>query len=158
MRCAPTGSESGTISGRLSVVSMSGKHRKNQVRSLDPQKPQVVAGQRTETTAWSGPLPPPEALQQFDRVIPGGAARILQMAESEQTHRISFEQTALNAAIADKKRGQYFGGSIGVLAIAGAVVTANYGAPWQVPVALVGVPVLGIVQALIGRSGKSKDA
>jgi heme A synthase len=79
------------------------------------------------------------------------------MAESEQAHRISFEQSALKAAIADKKRGQYFGGSIGVLAIVGAVVTVIYGAPWQVPVALVGVPVLGIVQALIGRSEKIKN-
>jgi hypothetical protein len=80
------------------------------------------------------------------------------MAESEQSHRISFEQSALKAAIADKKRGQFFGGTIGILAILGAVAAVYLGAPWQVPVALVGVPVLGIVQALIGSSGKKDGA
>lgn len=134
---------------------MSGKHRKNRDVSREPQQRQVVAAQRTE---WSGPLPPPDVLERFDQVIPGGAARILQMAESEQSHRISFEQSALKAAIADKKRGQFFGGTIGILAILGAVAAVYLGAPWQVPVALVGVPVLGIVQALIGSSGKKDGA
>jgi len=46
---------------------------------------------------WSGPLPPPATLKQFDEVIPGGAERILRMAEAEQAHRHLTDITALKA-------------------------------------------------------------
>ena len=32
---------------------------------------------------FSGPLPPPDALAQYDHVVPGAAERILKMAENE---------------------------------------------------------------------------
>lgn len=35
-----------------------------------------------QSQQWIGPLPPPDTLEHFDRVIPGGAERILRMAES----------------------------------------------------------------------------
>lgn len=73
------------------------------------------------------------------------------MTEDEQAHRIAWEKTALQAAIGDKRRGQYMGGFIAAGAILGSVVVTLGGAAWQVGVALVGVPVLGIIQALIGR-------
>jgi hypothetical protein len=93
---------------------------------------------------WSGPLPPPAELEMIDQIIPGGADRLLRMAEKEQSHRID-----------DAKRGQYLGWSLA----AGAVIAAALGSlcrgPWQVSVALVGIPVLGAVQALIqGRKEK----
>lgn len=58
---------------------------------------------------WSGPLPPPADLEKIDRIVPGGADRLLCMAEREQIHRIE-----------DAKRGQYLGWSLA----AGAVVKA----------------------------------
>lgn len=36
---------------------------------------------------YSGPLPPPETLRQYDEIVPDGAERIMAMAEREQTHR-----------------------------------------------------------------------
>ena len=56
-----------------------------------------------------GPLPPPSELEKIDQIIPGGADRLLRMAEKEQTHRIE-----------DAKRGQYLGWSLA----AGAVIAA----------------------------------
>jgi hypothetical protein len=67
------------------------------------------------------------------------------MAEKEQTHRIG-----------DAKRGQYLGWSLAAGAVIAAAVVSLCHGPWQVPVALVGIPVLGGVQALIqGRKEKS---
>lgn len=109
----------------------------------------------TQTTAWQGPLPSPADLASFDQTIPGGAARILKMAEDEQAHRIAFETQALAATIRDKRRGQYMGSIVGFVAVVGAIATALYGVHWSVPIALVGVPVLGIVQALV--SGRPED-
>jgi hypothetical protein len=94
---------------------------------------------------WSGPLPPPAELEKIDQIIPGGADRLLRMAEKEQTHRIG-----------DTQRGQYLGWSLAAGAVIAAAVVSLYHGPWQVSVALVGIPVLGAVQALIqGRKEKS---
>src|SRR5882762_6785714 len=93
---------------------------------------------------WSGPLPPPAELEKIDQIIPGGADRLLRMAEKEQSHRIE-----------DAKRGQYLGWSLAAGAVIAAAVVSLCHGPWQVSVALVGIPVLGAVQALIlGRKEK----
>jgi hypothetical protein len=95
---------------------------------------------------WSGPLPPPAELEKIDRIIPGGADRLLRMAEKEQTHRIE-----------DAKRGQYLGWSLAAGAVIAAAAVSLCHGPWQVSVALVGIPMLGAVQALIqGRKEKSE--
>jgi hypothetical protein len=94
---------------------------------------------------WSGPLPPPAVLEKIDEIIPGGADRLLCMAEKEQTHRID-----------DAKRGQFLGWSLAAGAVLAAAVVSLCHGPWQVSVALVGIPVLGTVQALIqGRKEKN---
>ena len=128
-------------------------------------KPQAAI---TTTHAWSGPLPPPEALARFQQIVPNGAERILHMAEQEQLHRISTEQMAQQAGIrnaqatleaniknseqslAQTKRGQVAGTLVSISAIVSAVVSAYLNAHPAVSVALVGVPILGIVKALIG--------
>lgn len=117
----------------------------------EPRNPAPPANhqQQVLSAQWSGPLPHPADLEHFERAIPGGAARILQMAEAEQAHRISTEQTVLKAATSDHRRGQWLGAGIAAAAIIGSVIAAVMGAPWQVSVALVGVPILGVVHALI---------
>jgi hypothetical protein len=85
-------------------------------------------------------------LEKIDRIIPGGADRLLRMAEKEQAHRIQ-----------DAKRGQYLGWSLAAGAIVAAALVSLGRGPWQVSVALVGIPVLGVVQMLIqGRKEKHR--
>jgi uncharacterized membrane protein len=98
---------------------------------------------------WQGPLPPPEVLARFDKVIPGGAERIFRMAEIEQQHRIAQESTMLNAAIRSAKRGQILGTIIALSALCGALLNTYLGGHAVVSVALVGVPVASIVIALV---------
>jgi uncharacterized membrane protein len=106
---------------------------------------------------WNGPLPPPAALEQFERIIPGSAERILRMAEKEQDHRVAQETDGLAADIEDTRRGQWFGGLVAFSAIVGAVLNSVLGGPWQASVALVGVPILSAVHAFIrGRESSSK--
>jgi uncharacterized membrane protein len=116
----------------------------------NPRPQQVVAQTQTTQTQWSGPLPPPEVLQKFDVVIRGGAERILRMAETEQQHRISQESIGLAATIRAHKWGQILGATVAGLAIVGAVVNTYLHGAWEVSVALVSVPVLGVAQALVG--------
>jgi uncharacterized membrane protein len=104
--------------------------------------------------SWSGPLPPPGALQQFDAIIPDGANRIMTMIESEQQHRIEHENKRLTVLAADTRRGHWLGGTISVTAIAGAVGSVYLHAPAAVSIALVGIPVLGMIKAIVGSKSK----
>jgi uncharacterized membrane protein len=114
--------------------------------SEQPSNGQVVSAN------WSGPLPPPGALQQFDAIIPNGAERIMGMVEREQQHRIEMDKATVKAEIFDTIGGKVLGAVMMLAAVAAAVYTASIGAHWAVSVAIVGVP----ITALIGRFINSK--
>ena len=87
-------------------------------------QPQVNKQQVVTQQNWSGPLPPPDALAGFDKIIPNGAERILTMTEQEQAHRIASEKAALDANIKNTKEsltlaksGQMAGAIVSILAI-----------------------------------------
>ncbi|WP_311945309.1 DUF2335 domain-containing protein [Halomonas piscis] len=55
---------------------------------LDTYRTDVKKGiERVEVSQFSGPLPPPGVMADYDRIVPGAAERILQMAEREQDFR-----------------------------------------------------------------------
>lgn len=80
------------------------------------------------------------------------------MAEQEQNHRLAMEKAGLQANIEVSKeiqiqtrRGQIIGSTAVYLAIIAAVVTVYLGAHPSVSIALVSVPILGMVKALLGK-------
>ena len=73
----------------------------------------------------------------------------MRMVELEQTHRIEYNNTGLDAKVKDTKRGQLIGGFIGTLSVSGCIVTAYMGAHPAVSIALVSVPILGIIRAFL---------
>lgn len=120
-----------------------------------PQQAQRIA----HAQQWSGPLPPPAALEQFDRIIPGGAARILTMAEAEQAHRVEMERAAITIEGKSITRGQWLGWGLATTAVVGAIWTGLVGVHWAIPCALVGVPILGAVKAIVeARHDRSDDS
>ena len=50
---------------------------------------------RTSVEYTTGPIPSPDAFQQYDEILPGAADRILEMAEKQSDHRMEWEQRAL---------------------------------------------------------------
>lgn len=61
--------------------------KSNEVQRLpNPQAPSRP-GMTLQVRTHSGPLPDPDTLQQYDRVAPGAAQRIIAMGEREQRHR-----------------------------------------------------------------------
>lgn len=83
---------------------------------------------------FRGPLPPPAVLRGYDEVVPGGAERILAMAERQAAHRQNIES-----------RGQLFGFSLAASAIGGAFLAVAAGVP------LAGVA--GVIVAVATLSG-----
>lgn len=76
-----------------------------------------------EVAEFSGPLPPPSYLREYETTIPGAGDRIISMAEREQQHRHDWERSALsNTTI-----GLCFG-----FFIALALVGAEYIRSWSV--------------------------
>ncbi|MFL0089935.1 DUF2335 domain-containing protein, partial [Tenacibaculum maritimum] len=75
----------------------------------------------------SGPLPDAETLIQYDSVIPGGADRIMKMAEKQQSHRISIETKVVSSQSSQSKLGQVFGLIIGLAGIGCGTYLASVG-------------------------------
>lgn len=57
---------------------------------------------------YSGPIPPPSMLSDYDNVQNGFAERIVSMAENEQKHRHSLESASVQGAITKDKRSQNY--------------------------------------------------
>jgi uncharacterized membrane protein len=56
-----------------------------------PESEQVTASGMVVHQEFSGPLPPPSVLIQYNRAHPDAANRIITMAEQQQTHRHKLE-------------------------------------------------------------------
>jgi len=131
---------------------------------------------------WSGPLPPPAELERLDQIIPGGADRLLSMAEKQlglaakeldmaekkldiaekerekelgmAEKELAMADKELTHRIQDTRRGLYLGWSLAMGAVITAAVVSLCHGPWQVSVAVVGIPMLGAVHALIQGRGE----
>lgn len=78
---------------------------------LDPEGQQLIA--QITASRFSGPVPPPAVLGQYEEILPGSAERILSMAESEQSHRHDYD----NGLLGLFTRGQWFAFILGLAAI-----------------------------------------
>ena len=79
------------------------------VEAISKSSPSGISLVRqTISQGYSGPLPPPKMLNDYELVTPGFAERIVTMAEKEQNHRHSLENTAVNGAITKDKRSQRY--------------------------------------------------
>lgn len=104
--------------------------------------------------SFSGPIPPPWLLREYEEVLPGSADRILTMAELETAslrdgyasrHRIA--ETTVKNDDARTRRGMYIGGGLGIGLLIVAIVLALEGATWPAVVAAISqlVPTLGVL-------------
>jgi len=70
--------------------------------------------QITTSSRYTGSLPPPEHLMQYDKVIPEGAERIMRIAEKDQEHRLKAETTLVTSDVTTTRLGQIFGLTMGM--------------------------------------------
>jgi uncharacterized membrane protein len=98
---------------------------------------------------WSGALPRPEDFEKYNQIVPDAAERILRMAEEEQRHRHELEAVIVPHNAKAGARGQWLGATVSLAALLLAALTAVFGAPWQVSVALVAAPVLSVARSLV---------
>ena len=85
---------------------------------------------RIEQRSYSGPLPPPQVLAEYEKTLKGSADRILQMAEREQEARHRIDSEIIGNAAKQHKRGQYMGCALVVLLAAMAFTLGLLGHDW----------------------------
>jgi uncharacterized membrane protein len=118
-----------------------------------PQKRQEVRRQLVSYVhdiqeVYSGPLPHPGHLEQFERTLPGSADRIIALAEREQAHRHAWEQRELRSSALTERIGLIGGIFVAVSLIVGAVLCAIYNMT-AIGTALVATTAASMVPAII---------
>lgn len=119
-----------------------------------------------QVTQHTGPLPAPEVLADYERLQPGMAAVLVEMARAEQDHRQSQERARLQADIKHREDvvalrvrnargtfrsdlvGQACGFAIAGACVCGALYTAMHGGGWEIVAAFLSLPVAGIIKAM----------
>lgn len=117
----------------------------------------AVAAQITEIVVsehFSGPMPHPRHLRQYEDVLPGAAERILTMAEKSLEHNTSMSARMLAAEIDDSRRGMRFGALLFALLIICAFASMFVTESEIVPGLFLGAAAIGAITAFIkGRNG-----
>lgn len=114
---------------------MSNKN-KHQIKSkASPAQPPAKNQTVIQHASFSGPLPPPQILADYERIKPGFAERIVALAEGEAAHRRARETRALETEIEMGKTqlreiflGQVLAFVIGMTALVGGIYLAAHGA------------------------------
>lgn len=57
---------------------------------------------------FSGPIPPPDIIEKYERILPGAADRIITMAEQQATHRQAMEKKMIESESRDGLLGIIF--------------------------------------------------
>ena len=105
---------------------------------------------------WQGPYPSPDAVERFEKLLPGSFDRILTMAEETQRAQIKTVENAQSFLQSDTKRSHYLGAAISFFALAGALTCGILNHP-TVGVALVSIPVMAVAQAFLSGNTKSQE-
>lgn len=101
------------------------------------QKPaKLTRVQSTSVASFSGPLPPPQHLAEYEEIVPGAGKRILRMAEREQDIRAN----SLDGLNRNERRRVYGAVALGLGVLAISAYATFLGEPIiAVPLGLAGV-------------------
>ena len=100
---------------------------------------------------FSGPIPHPRILSEYEKLMPGSTDRFMKMAEQQQAHRMKLEDAAVNSELKSNRNGQIFGFTLSAMVIIAGIVMTFVGMPWF------GVPItVGMMAVLVVLFTKGK--
>ena len=97
---------------------MSAKQRSvslNEVREIAKETARI------QSEAYSGPIPSPRMLQEYEQLYPGAAKDIFEQFKKQTDHRISVENRVIDSNIKNERRGSWFAFIITMTAIVGGI-------------------------------------
>ena len=104
--------------------------RKNRSRGLVPAQSAELRVQAL-MRSFTGPLPPPEALERYNQILPGVAERIVVMAESQHAHRLGLEKHVIHSNVAAQKLGTVLGFIVAMTVVIGGTWLVHEGKSGQ---------------------------
>ena len=115
---------------------------------------EVTVGRAT-VQAYSGPLPPPQAMQAYEETLPGAADRIMTMVEQRVLHESRMEQGALNMSRLDVSSshqrsflGAVLGAMVAIVIVAGGAYMAYLGHA-EAGAAVIGGTIVGMAGTFV---------
>lgn len=94
--------------------------------NISEEQKEVIESLTIERS-FSGPLPSPEVLQQYNHAVKDGAERVVKMAENQSKHRMEMEKHAISKQLEQSGRGQLFGFILALICLASTVFLAVKG-------------------------------
>jgi uncharacterized membrane protein len=151
-------------SSNLPVVAQSQANPKINVDGIDGRpatesSPNVMRASFS-AEMYSGPIPPPSIMAEWEKLLPGSADRILTMAENQSAHRISMEEKVVDGDVRRSDRGLIFGFITALVMIIGGLVVIGLGHDFAGAAVITGslVGVVGLfVYAYITREAERKS-
>ena len=107
-------------------------------------------------STFSGPLPRPEILAQYDKVLPGLAERIVSMAERREEHQQSIEKTVVEGGSKRADRGLIIGAIVAIILILCGTFLVYNGHDWA-GTTLVVATIVGLVGVFVYNTQKRKS-
>ena len=103
-----------------------------EVRSIVHQELSVA-----RSNFFSGPLPHPDHLREYENILPGSADRVIRMAEEQAQHRRQLETLVFTSNTKLEARGQILGFLIAITAlVGGGYIMASGQSVWGAAVAI----------------------
>ena len=81
----------------------------------------------SRTEGYVGPLPPPEFLRQYDELVPGSAAIIINQFASQGDHRRELEKHVIEGDVRRANWGLVTGATLGLIGIVGSIILIGIG-------------------------------
>ncbi len=101
---------------------------------------------------WEGPMPPPAVLRGYEQVVPGAAARILEMAEKALTGHVDRDNRLAEAEVDIAKTGQTMAFLLTLIALIASIVFFAKGNEVAGGF-LIGLPVVLLIRSFLPSSG-----
>ena len=79
-------------------------------------------GQGFRSEIWVGAIPPPSALREIEEIVPGGAERLIRIAEKNSDHRRDMESRVISGNVESQKKGVLYAFTICMTLIVGGLV------------------------------------
>jgi uncharacterized membrane protein len=140
--------------------------RSSEPTSIQGDSPDVGGGRsllRVESfyEHYSGPLPHPQLLERYEKLLPGATERIFALTEREQQHAHEIQRGVLDLDKEDRRltrRGQAIAAFLATLIVICGTWVAIHVDPWA-GAAIIGIDLAAVVSAFIWgeRTGRKLD-
>ena len=121
------------------------------IATIEERAPDVLrtlSVSKVTSRKWSGPLPSPDVLAQFEGIVPGCAARIVAMTEHMLTASGKTLDKVADAEIETSKRGQWMAYSLAIISMVAGVYFFVVDKPWG-GTAFLGLPAVLLITSFL---------